>query len=271
MRGIKKCYRAAITVLLMTALFTPPSWPWGLMGHRIVAGIAQERLTPQALAAVHDLLGSKMSLVDIAVWADEQKEIPDASAWHYVNVPITESGYDSKYCSSKGCVVGKIHEYKRILKDTKTGKKEKQRALKFLVHLVADIHQPLHVGDTESRGGNLIQVQFFGQGSNLHRVWDSQIIEHYSHDEDAWIKELADGLVQLENAGMWSRVTPEEWATESLLWARRAYSLPGEETVMKSGSKLADNYTYMVAVEIIKIRLAMAGYRTAWVLNEIFQ
>ena len=268
---IKNYYQAAITVLLITALVTPPAWPWGGMGHRIVARIAQERLTPEALAAIHDLLGPEISLVDLATWADEQKAIPDTDPWHYVNVPISEVGYDPKYCPSRGCVVSKINDFRTILQDPKTGKEEKQQALKFLIHLITDIHQPLHVGDTGSRGGNQIQVRFYGQGSNLHRVWDSQIIEHYSNDENEWIRELTDGLVELENAGAWSRVAPEEWATESLHWAKRAYCLPNEKTVMKSGTKLPDTYTYMVAVEIIKIRLAMAGYRVAWMLNDIFR
>jgi hypothetical protein len=91
-------------IALCTVLLMPGSiWSWGRLGHRVVAKIAEESLTHAASAAVRNLLGPEVSLADISTWADEQHEIPRAGPWHYVNVPITESRYDPKFCQSGGC------------------------------------------------------------------------------------------------------------------------------------------------------------------------
>jgi nuclease S1 len=231
--------------------------------------MAEARLTPAALAAVHDLLGTGVRLADVAAWADEQQKIAGSSAWHYVNVPITESRYDPKFCESGGCIVSKIEDFKRILRNPKASKREKQQTLKFLIHLIVDLHQPLHVGDTDSGGGNAIQVRFYGVGSNLHAVWDSQIIERHTENRQVWLWEL-DGLAKPKMVAEWSRGTIEDWATESLQIAKEAYCLPGTKTVMKSGTKLGDAYCWF-ALPIIQKQLAKAGIRVAWTLNEIFK
>jgi hypothetical protein len=113
-----------------------------------------------------------------------------------------------------------------VLSDIQASRAEKGRALRFLVHLIQDLHQPLHVGDTGSRGGNLIQVRFFNVGSNLHRVWDSQIIEWHSTDEATWLREL-NALATPQMAAAASKGTVEDWATGSRAEARLAYRLPG--------------------------------------------
>ena len=266
---IKRNCRSVLTISLLILLVSSFAFSWGPMGHRVIAKMAEERLTPAALAAIHDLLGSETSLVDIAGWADEQKEDAESSPWHFVNVPITESRYDNKYCQPEGCVVSKIKDFRNILEDPKSSKAEKRIALKFLVHLIADLHQPLHVGDTGSRGGNEIWVRYYGQDTDLHHVWDTLIMKHYSKYEGVWLWEMT-GKATLEKTLEWSRGTPEDWATESLQAARKAYSLPGQETVMKSGSKLGDEYTSR-AIPIIEEQLAKAGIRTAWMLNQIFK
>jgi hypothetical protein len=104
----------------------------------------------------------------------------------------------------RGCVVGKIDDFKRVPRDPKASRVEKQRALKFLIHFIADLHQPLHVGETGSRGGNLIQVRFYNRGSNLHRVWDVQIMERHSDSEQAWI----DSLNFIGISILWSKSKP---------------------------------------------------------------
>jgi hypothetical protein len=148
---------------------------------------------------------------------------------------------------------------KRALQNPKAGRAEKQEALNFLVHFIEDLHQPLHIGDTGSRGGNQIQVRFYNIGSNLHRVWDSQIIERYTTDERQLLGDLK-GIATSRSAAEWSKGTPEDWATESLQMAKRAYCLPGIQTVIKSGTALGDDYC-MMALPIIQIQLAKAGVR----------
>ena len=231
--------------------------------------MAKERLSPRALAGVHDLLGPGVSLADVSTWADEQRDVPRSGPWHYVNVPITDSRYDSKYCQPGGCVVSKVEDFKRVLQDRTAGRTEKQEALKFLVHFIEDLQQPLHVGDTGSRGGNDIQVRFYDAGSNLHRVWDSQIMERHTSDERVWLWDL-NGVTNPKLAAEWSKGTPEDWATDTLQVAKKAYCLPGTQNVIQSGTAIGDDYCRM-ALPIIQRHLAKAGIRVAYTLNEIFK
>ena len=186
-----------------------------------------------------------------------------------MDVPITKSLYDSKFCPAGGCVVSKVEDFRRVLQDPRSGKLEKQEALKFLVHFLEDLHQSLHVGDTGSKGSNLIQVRFYNVGSNLHRVWDSQILEHYAEDERELLGDFQ-GITTPRSAAEWSKGTPEDWATESLQIAKRAYCLPGTSAVMKSGTTLGDDY-YRMALSLIQEQLAKTGVRVAATLNEIFK
>jgi nuclease S1 len=244
-------------------------WSWSPLGHRVVARMAQDRLTPKALAALHNLLGQEGNLADVSTWADEQQGIPGSSRWHYVDVPITETRYDPKYCQPGGCVVSKIEDFKRILQDPRSRERQKQEALKFLIHFIADLHQPLHVGDNNDKGGNLLQVRFFNDASNLHKVWDHQIMARHTLNEKVWLWDLDFAA----NPGMvreWSKGTPEDWATETLQVAKETYCLPGTKNVMKSGAKLGNDY-YRFALPVIQKQLAKAGIRTAFILNEIFK
>jgi hypothetical protein len=258
---------AAVTLSII--LYAPAfSWSWGTIGHRVSARLAESRLTPSTLAAVKELLGSRTHLADISTWADMQSEITDTASWHFVNVPITATLYDSKFCIQGSCVVNKIEDFKRTLRDPASSETERNLALKFLVHLIQDLHQPLHVGDTRSKGGNLIQVRFFGEGSNLHRLWDYEIIEWHSKDESLWLHELVACITPF-NALEWSGGDEVDWANESLSIAKTAYSLPGSHAVIRSGTRLGEEYCRF-ALPIIRQQLARAAIRTAAVLNAIF-
>ena len=262
--------RTAIVLVIVATLFLPRYlWPWGPLAHRVTARMAENLLAPAASAAVRELLGPEVKLADVASWADEQREVLNSASWHYVNVPISETRYDSRFCRPEGCVVSKIEEFKRVLRNPKANRKEKQAALKFLIHLIADVHQPLHVGDTGSRGGNDLQVLFFGESSNLHKVWDSQIMHHYTANEQVWRWYLT-REAKPEKIAEWSNGTAEDWATETLQAAGKAYLLPGTDVEIKPGAKLGDPYCEM-ALPIIQTQLAKAGTRIAWTLNTIFQ
>lgn len=260
---------AAVAIgLVITVILTPGSvWSWGRIGHRITVKMAEARLTPAAVAAIKDLLDGQ-SLVEISTWADEQRS-PGTAPWHYVNVPITESRYDPKFCPDSGCVVSKVEDFKRVLMDPKATRADKQIALKFLVHFLQDMHCPVHVGDNGDRGGNDLQLQFFDVGTNLHRIWDSQIIERAGLTEDEWVKRL-NSIATEEKTAEWSRGTVEDWATETLQAVKLAYHLPASDELLRPGTKLGEEY-YQMALPIAETQLAKAGVRVAAVLNEVFR
>jgi hypothetical protein len=219
---------------------------------------------------VRDLLEPDETLAAASVWADEQRRaIPGSAAWHYVNVPITEPRYDARFCPAGGCVVSKIHELRAVLANDAAPRDERRQALRLLVHLVEDLHQPLHVGERGDRGGNNLQVQFFGRGTNLHRLWDQDIVEHHATDESTWVAEL-DALAKTDAARAWAGGTVESWADESLALARRAYTVPGSVKTLEPGDKLGQSY-FDEALPLARRRLAQAAVRLSSMLNEIFQ
>ena len=260
--------RPVTVAIFAVLLISEAGWSWGRLGHRVASEMAEARLSPRALSAIRDLLGPGVTLADISTWADEQRN-PRSGAWHYVDVPIAEYRYKSRYCPPGGCVVSKIEDFKRVLRDPTANKTERQQALKFLVHFIEDLSQPLHVGDTSSRGGNLIQIRFYNVGANLHRVWDSQIMERHTTNEQVWLWDL-NGVTNPKLAAEWSKGTPEDWATDTLQVAKKAYCLLGTNTVIPSGTKLGDEYCNM-ALPLIQKQLAKAGVRVVAVLNEIFK
>jgi len=257
---------AAIIALILTPSI---AWSWGRTGHRVSAVVAESHLTPAALAAVRNILEPGENLSDDSTWADEQRKVPRSGSWHYVNVPISEPQYDFKFCSPQGCVVSKVKDFAHVLSGPRASRAERRQALRFFVHFLQDLHQPLHVGDTGSRGGNLVQVRFFNFGTNLHRVWDSRIIEWYSKDEAAWLREV-NAIATPQMSAAWVKGTVEDWTSESLKEAKLAYRLPGTDRLIPSGAKLGEEYCRL-ALPIIQLRLAQSAVRVASTLNEILR
>jgi len=252
---------------------TPEAMAWGPVGHRVAAKVAEARLTPAAKAAVKDLLDDGEDLGDASNWPDKvgRKQIPESAPWHYVNVPLTEPRYDAKFCNAEGCVVSKIKDFRKVLADRSAPKEDRRLALRFLAHFVEDIHMPLHVGHRDDKGGNLCQVRFLDrkQGTNLHRVWDSGVIEA-TGDEASWIALVAP-LADSEAAVSWTWGDVEDWADESLKLAHQAYYFPeGTDQPIKSGTVLGEDYAKFAA-PIIRIRLAQAGVRLADELNTLLK
>ena len=264
-----EAHALAAFLLLVAYMMPGPVWAWGRTGHHVSARMAESRLTPAALAAVRTILGPGVSLADASMWADEQREIEESYRWHFVNVPLRAARYDSRYCSYKGCIVSKIEDFMRVLQNPKKERLQKQQALRFLIHLISDLHQPLHVGDNNDHGGNLLQVRFFGETSNLHRVWDSQAMDRHTRNEKVWLWDF-DFIANPKMVVEWSKGSPEDWATESLLIAREAYRLQGSDKMVRSGARLGNEY-YLFALPVIRTQLAKAGIRIAFVLNTIFK
>ena len=258
---------AGFLVVLAVLSAGTPAWGWGRNQHRAAGRIAEARLTPEALAAVRALLPPGQSLAEASTWADEiRRERSECSPWHYVNVPLSESAYSEKYCPESGCVVGKITEFRKVLADKSLPLERRREALRFVCHFVEDMHQPVHVGDRGDRGGNDTQVQFFGQGSNVHRLWDSGLLERAFPTEDALFADLK-GLADSPDASGWGSGTVEAWATESLLAAKGAYRNPKTRGDLKKGAKLDADYS-AANLPVARKRLAQSAVRLAWVLNE---
>jgi hypothetical protein len=248
-----------------------PAWAWGAHGHRIATRIAEARLTPSARVAVRELLHEGDSLLTVCNWADHDGHdvVPGSAPWHYVNVPLDASHYSDRYCRGGNCVVAKIRQFRKVLADNRAPKAERARALLFFAHLVEDVHQPLHVGDNRDRGGNDTQVQYFNEGVNLHRLWDSTMIDEASRDEREWVRRI-EPLLTPENIEAWSKGTVESWADESLAEAKKAYRDPRNPSrLITSGDRLGREYAEAM-LPVIRLRLAQAGVRLANELNAIF-
>lgn len=257
-------------ILLIVLQPTTPTWAWGRLGHRVVANFAERHLSDDARAGIAELLEPGESLADASTWADEhRRELPGTATWHYANVPLDAPRYDDRFAGAGpewGQIVPRIHECRSILADRSRPADERRHALRFLVHLVGDVHQPLHVGDGHDRGGNGLQVRFYWRGTNLHHVWDSLLLEQWSRDEDLWHVELA-ALDHPRVRALAIKGAVEDWATESLLSARQAYLDPATGWWIGPGALLGEAYTE-VNLPLATRRLYQAGVRLAFVLNE---
>ena len=273
--GRKRGRSLFVSALALLILFqvSAPVWAWGRLGHRVIAKLAEKKLNPKAKAAIAALLDEGESIPDASTWADENcGRLPKTAPWHYVDVPLDEPRYDPRFSADvpqKGCIVDKIHEFQATLKDPARSVEDRRFALRFLIHCIEDLHQPLHVGDNHDKGGNQTQVRFYNRGTNMHRLWDSDMIERAGDDEDFWLADLAP-LDTPENRETAMRGKVEDWATESLLAARAAYQVPETGKRMKPGQKLSDAY-YNRNLPVVRQRMYQASIRLATLLNEVFR
>ncbi len=194
--------RRLIAAALLLAIASP-AFAWGRLGHRLVADLAQDELTPKTRAQVDALLAAEpgATLASVAPWADELRakdpSLGKRSApWHYVTIHSPDCSYDAATdCKGDNCVVGAIERQTAILADRSQSQDARRMALKFVVHFIGDIHQPLHAGNRPDKGGNLVQVRLptpagGERGTNLHSTWDSGLIELTGRDEATYLQHL---------------------------------------------------------------------------------
>jgi hypothetical protein len=242
---------------------------WGATGHHAIGKIAENHLTTNAKNAVHELLGSE-TLADVSSWADEVRNEPEyksTGSWHYLNLPLGLSYSDFQKTvegMSEANVYSALRQQKQILTDKSTTREQKAVALKFIVHFVGDLHQPMHVSRAEDKGGNTIQLNYNGQGTNLHSVWDSKLIEHEGGD----YQQVAARVDHASPAEIkqWQSDPVIKWIWESYTISSKLYA---EVDAMKSRS-IDDSY-YTAHIGIIHQRLEQAGVRLAGVLNVLFK
>lgn len=240
---------------------------WGVVGHRAIGQIAENHLTNKAKLAVKDLLGSE-SLAMVSTYPDEirsYKQYAYTAPWHYVNVAhgLTAAQFETELTSmDKPNIYKAIHNCINDLKDPAKTKAEKVFALKFLVHLVGDLHQPMHTGRSEDSGGNGIKIKLMRKDSNLHGLWDSGLIDYAGMT----YKELATtcDAVSKEEAKNWQKDNVAKWAFESYEMSQELYAEAAKNPEF-------DYDYYPKHADFIKKRLAQAGIRLAGVLNEIYK
>ena len=285
MRSFPSLTRWAVLALTCT----PCAWGWGPQGHRTIGAIADRLLTPAAHAEVAELLAADLdkfgrssgrtTLESVAVWADEIRGTAgDEPRWHYDNVPVCGTAPPRpEYCPDAQCNSAQIERLTRVLADRRAAPRARNEALKWLVHLVADLHQPLHAADNGDRGGNRVAVALAGVRTrgreDLHRAWDTELLTLALHarstqqpppDVDALARE-ASALVAEAGQG-----TPEGWARESNNLARNvAYRFPGFICdSVPAGIVVLDRDYQQEAEAIVRERLLLAGGRLANLLNQ---
>lgn len=260
----KKCWHR-LYYLSWLLLFTTQSAfgfvDWGKTGHHIIAKVAETRLTKTAHAKISDLLASA-SLVEVSSFADEIRSKPTYrkyASWHYVNIPDGQS-YRAGKKNPKGDLIQAITHCINQIKRSESSREEKAFFLKLLIHFVGDAHQPLHVGRANDRGGNTIRLQWFGKQTNLHRIWDNHLIDHYLN-----VPAAPYGLPQWTKSKerRVARAPLMQWIKESQDYARLIY------TEISGQKKLGDAY-YTQHIAGVQTQIFKGGIRLAHLLNELF-
>jgi hypothetical protein len=271
--------RSLVVASLCLAVVVPQSWAWGRAGHRLTALVAEQYLTPEARAQATALLNGG-SLASVASWADDYRsDHPETGPWHYVDIPGSAAGQaELKFDRNRDCpvsaadpkspwrdcVTDRILYFEGRLGDDSLSTADRAQALKFLVHLIGDVHQPFHaIGD--DRGGNGIKVSFLGSPvcgtsqCNLHAVWDDAILEEQGLSDKKYVERL---VAEIET-NHWERLAggePTGWANVSHHYADNALA--------PQGALITRAYVSEES-KIVDAQLALGGLRLAHVLNRI--
>jgi hypothetical protein len=276
-----KTFLASIILLSSGAVFA-----WGSTGHRVVGEVASRYLDVSVKLKVHKILKGQ-SLARVSTWPDEIKSDPASYQytfnWHYTTWHSEDSEHsESEETASTGFLLKSISEQLSILKDSQSSEEQKSFALKFLVHLVGDLHMPLHVGNGTDQGGNLCQVSYMGKATNLHALWDEGLIDFSKLSYLELAKFVSEGR-PLEEMKVARSGGILDWALESKLLVLTLYPADGltSKDALSSRSyckkevhpneipKLSYEYAYRF-MPVIEKRLFFAGVRLALLLNQHF-
>jgi len=281
-RSARGPIRRALMSFCLLALSTSSAWAWGQEGHSIIAEIAQRRLSPKATAEVARLLGPNHSLASIASWADDIRDSrPETYNWHFVDLPINSDHYDpATQCvtdDKKGdCIIAELTRLTGEVRCAPTDE-QKRDALRFAVHFIGDVHQPLHTV-LEAAGGNGISVEVKMRGalmcrggpcsvinsrSNFHRVWDTTLIQKTTWDWGAYVDRLESGWLKSPDATGADGGSFADWAEGTHKSAQTAWNLLPTNRVL-------DDAYYQSVQPILDKQLGVAGLRLARFLNEAY-
>ncbi|MGZ9219742.1 MAG: S1/P1 nuclease [Candidatus Binatia bacterium] len=249
------------TFLLLNLLAVTPANSWFDKGHRIVGLIAQAHLTVAARKEIERILPGDMTLADAAVWPDhEGRTIREFDPLHYVRIPEPASSYDqARDCPERNCMVEALNWFAAAVADKNAPIMMRRLALRYVAHLVGDMHQPLHAGRAADRGGIDVSVTYRGATTNLHYFWDANLVDLETGNEEEIAKQLTANLTAADRR-KWQAGDPKQWTDESLLLVRSHGYNTG------TAGELTDDYVEN-ARPVVRRRLAQAGIRLAWLLN----
>ncbi len=252
-----------VFLVIALILSSSPCFPWGREGHEVIGLIAERYLTAATLARAAGLLDG--SAIDaVASWADEYRhDHRETAPWHYIDIPLADSKIDmARECANSDCVIAKTEQFLAVLKNPSADRVAKTQALKFVIHFVGDLHQPLHVADNGDKGGNLRYVIFERHPDNLHWVWDRGLIQHITRSPTALAAELESRITPKDEAE-WQKGSIEDWVMEGHRLAQTvAYGDLGNENpapINPAYEREAD--------PVIELQLEKAGVRLAYLLD----
>ncbi|HEU4619033.1 MAG TPA: S1/P1 nuclease [Gammaproteobacteria bacterium] len=257
--------RPLVALLGCAAALAPPgAGAYGPQGHRVAGALAEPLLCRSAAARVAEISGGR-SLAELGVWADTIRDEPrwrNTGPWHYMNIA------DGRALSSyrhppEGDVLLAIERSAADLTQA-SSRAERLDALRFLIHFIVDVHQPLHVGRASDRGGNTIDVRYGSTTVNLHRFWDTDVLEVAGLSRAEYERAVRPKVVEL--ARMPQSFAPEAWAAESLALRSQVYAFPRS----RGGPAVLDSRYLERADAITRDRLAHAAVRLASTLNRLF-
>jgi hypothetical protein len=238
------------------------------VGHRVAGHVAETRMCPETRAALAELDPAR-GVPAAGTWADEIRRFAfmgDLGPWHYINIPDGMAVSNAPRPRAGDVLTG-IETFAALLADREADPLERAMAYRLLVHFVADIHQPLHVGRREDAGGNRIKVRVDGRRTNLHSYWDGFELPAVTDGRSALDHAVFLLVQHAADTDIPTGGTPEDWAAESMSYREAVYAFgrPGRGGVVE----LERGYREK-AQEIIDMRLYQAGVRIATLLDGVF-
>lgn len=252
----------ALLLLMLCSSFNNSALKWNATGHRTVGKIADNYLKSSTKRKIKKLLKGK-SLAFVSTFADEIKSdrrYNDFYTWHYVNMPL-DSNYEDSEKNPNGDLATGIAYCKKIIQDKNSSDDNRTFYLKLLVHFIGDLHQPMHVALADDKGGNDFKLQWFYKDTNLHRVWDTEMINGYGMGYIE-LAENADVLTK-EQVKAIQKGTVIDWINETHILTNKVYAS------VKEGDNLRYRYSYN-HFKTVRSQLQIAGIRLAKVLNDLF-
>jgi hypothetical protein len=252
-----------LCIAWLVACLSTSAHAWGPTGHRIVGELAEQQLTQGARAEVKRLLAvtHDQSLAEVATWADDLRdERSQRALWrttsklHFLNFSSSSCHYDpARDCAGGQCIVAAIDRYARVLGDRTRSYRDRAEALRFVVHFVADVHQPMHAGSRHDKGGNRYPLQWDGRGTNLHAIWDSPVLASRRLGWSAYAVALARSPLPQATG------TPAHWAEESCRMTR-------DDGIYPRGHRIDQDYLVHMR-PLAEQRVRSAAARLAALLN----